>query len=177
MHPRPLVLRAPRAGSARWLAADALAFVEERGVVLVSAKGSEPSLVEAIAGRSIKGSWWADPEGRRIYAVLAAVTESEHVLVCRLVNGKSTLVHRRLWPALARLASRFPPERLARVRQEHTASGHHENHEIAFAHWLPAAIAEEARALDEEEALAAFAPWLAPPSSSAKKVRRPVRSR
>ena len=156
---------------------DALAFVEERGVVLVSAKGSGSSLVEAIAGRPIKGSWWADPEARRIYAVLGIVTESGEVLVCRLANGKLTLVHRRLWPALVRLAGRFPPERLAWVRQEHTAAGHHLNREIVFPQWLPAGVAEEAGALDEEQALAAFGPWLAPPVASVKKLCDAARSR
>ena len=37
----------------RFTAEDALAFVRERGVVLVSAKGSGPSLVEAIVGQPV----------------------------------------------------------------------------------------------------------------------------
>ena len=45
--------------------------------------------------------------------------------VLGLVKEKITLVHRRLWPALVRLANRFPPDRIAKVRQEHTASGRH----------------------------------------------------
>jgi hypothetical protein len=151
---------------------DALAFVKEHGVVLVSAKGSAPSLVEAIAGRPIKGSWWADPDARRIYAVLGVVTESEEVLVCRLVNGKLTLVHRRLWPALLRLAGRFPAGRLARVRQEHTARGHHINRETAFPQWLPAGVAEEAGTLAEEDALGVLGPWLATPILSLEKPSR-----
>jgi hypothetical protein len=151
-------------------AEDALAFVEEHGVVLASAKGSAPSLVEAIAGRPIKGSWWAQPEGKRIFAVLGAVKESEQVLVCRLIHGKITLVHRRLWPSLARLAGRFAPEQLAKVQEEHTASGRHVTHETPFPQWLPGAVAEEAKALSEPEALAAFGAWLAP-SSSVRSVR------
>src|SRR6266478_1216837 len=99
--------------------ADALAYVKDRGVVLVSAKGPVPRLTEAIVDEPIKGSWWAHPRSRQIFAVLQAVTGSEEVLVCRLVNDKVTLVHRRLWPALVRLASRFPPHRLAQVREEH----------------------------------------------------------
>jgi hypothetical protein len=157
-------------------AEDALAFVREQGVVLVSAKGSGPSLVEAIAGHPIKGSWWAHADARRIYAILAIVTESEQVLVCRLVDGKITLVHRRLWPSLVRLASRFPPERLARVRQEHTASGQHANHETPFPRWVPATVAEEAAALGEQDALAAFSPWLPAPNSPVKNPRSSARS-
>jgi hypothetical protein len=141
-------------------AEDAMAFVRERGVVLVSAKGSAPSLVEAIVGQPIKGSWWAHPQGKHIYATLGFVTESEEVLVCRLVGGKVTLVHRRLWPALARLADRFAPEQISRVREEHTASGRHVSHAVPFPKWAPQAVMQEARGLSEQEALAVFGTWL-----------------
>ena len=77
----------------------ALAFVQKHGVVLVSAKGPAPRLTEAIAGEPIKGSWWGHAQGRRIFAILSAVTQADQVLVCRLLDGKLTLVHRRLWPA------------------------------------------------------------------------------
>lgn len=157
----------------RFTAEDAMAFVRERGVVLASAKGSAPSLVEAIVGQPIKGSWWAHPEGKHIYATLGFVTESEEVLVCRLVGGKITLVHRRLWPALARLAERFSPEQISRVREEHTASGRHVSHAVPFPEWAPQAVMQEARALSEQEAIAVFGAWL-PPSGSAVRVRRPA---
>jgi hypothetical protein len=159
------------AGRTRFTAEDAMALVRERGVVLVSAKGSMPSLVEAIVGQPVKGSWWAHPEGKHIYATLGFVTESEEVLVCRLVGGKITLVHRRLWPALARLADRFTPEQISRVREEHTATGRHVSHAIPFPEWVPQAVMQEARALSEQEALAVFGEWL-PPSGSAAKMRR-----
>ena len=42
-------------------AAEALAFVKQRGVVLVSAKGPVPSLTEGNAGEPINGSWWGHP--------------------------------------------------------------------------------------------------------------------
>ena len=144
----------------RFSVEDAMAFVRKRGVVLVAAKGSEPSLVEAIVGRSFKGSWWALAERKHVYHTLRAVSESEEVLVCRLVDGKITLVHRRLWPALARLAGRFAPERIARVRNEHTASGRHASHAMPFPAWLPSAVVAEAEALGEDEAVAAFGAWL-----------------
>jgi hypothetical protein len=82
----------------------ALGFVELHGVVLASAKGPAPRLVEAIAGEPIPGNWWSHPKAHCIYDVLAQVRESEQVLVCRLINGKLTLIHRRLWPA-GRLAA------------------------------------------------------------------------
>src|SRR5439155_24357728 len=140
-------------------AAEALAFVEARGVVLVSAKGPVPRLTEAIAGEPIKGSWWGHPKSHQIFAILEVVTESEDVLVCRLVKGKITLVHRRLWPALVRLAKRFPPDQIAKVRQEHTASGRHVNKEVPFPRWVPAQVMKQAQSISEEEAFAAFGKW------------------
>ena len=47
------------------------------------------------------------------------------MLVCRLVGGKVTYVHRRLWPALVRVSGRFPRKNLAKVHEKHTASGKH----------------------------------------------------
>jgi hypothetical protein len=137
-------------------AEDALAFVEAHGVVLVSAKGVVPRLTEAIVGEPIKGSWWAHAEGKRIFAILNSVTESEDVLVCRLIGGKVTLVHRRLWPALVRVAGRFAPERLAQVTEEHTSSGRHVSHEKPYPQWVPTEVVRQAKKLDEQEAMAAL---------------------
>ena len=140
-------------------AAEALAFVEEHGVVLASAKGPVPCLTELIAGEPIKGSWWSHPKSHQIWAILESVTQSKDVLVCRLVKGKITLVHRRLWPALARLASRFPPKRISKVSQEHTASGRHVNKEVPFPRWVPARVLKQAKAISEAEAIAALGEW------------------
>lgn len=136
--------------------AEALAFIKQHGVVLVSAKGPVPRLTEAIAGSPIKGSWWGHPKGHQIFTILEAVTESEDVLVCRLIKGKITLVHRRRWPALVRLADRFPPEQIAQVRQEHTTSGRHVNKEIPFPVWVPAKVLKEAKSISEAEAIEAL---------------------
>lgn len=52
-----------------------------------------------VAGRPIRGSWWGDPAGRQIYLALNAI--GDDVAWPKLLGGKVTLVHRRLWPALA----------------------------------------------------------------------------
>ena len=145
---------------------DALAFVRRHGVVLVSAKGRGPNLVEAIAGEVVKGSWWGRADGKHIFAVLSTVTESDEVLVCRLVDGKVTLVHRRLWPALVRLAEMFAPERLAQVLDGHTASGRHVSRSLAFPAWVPRVVVQEAEALGDKEARALLAEWLPPMDAS-----------
>ncbi len=81
--------------------------------------------------------------------------------MCRLVDGKVTLVHRRLWPQLVRLAGRIAPERIAKVSEEHTPSGRHASTEIPFPQWVPQAVLEQAKAVDEAAALAIFGAWLA----------------
>jgi hypothetical protein len=142
-------------------ATEALTFIEAHGVVLISAKGPVPRLTEAIVNEPIKGSWWGHPKSHQIFAILEIVTESEDVLVCRLVKGKITLVHRRLWPALVRVAGRFPPNQISQVRQEHTVTGRHENKEVPFPRWVPAEVKKQASTISEDEAIAALGPWAA----------------
>jgi hypothetical protein len=131
----------------------ALAFVRKHGVVLMAARGPVPSLAEAIAGAPFRGSWWSHPESRRMFRAFETVRESRHVLTCRLVGGKVTFVHRRLWPALVRLASRLPKSGLAAIHEEHTAQGRHRTRVTPFPRWVPKEISGKARALDESEAL------------------------
>ena len=134
----------------------AIALVEQQGIVLETARGPVPSLAEAVAGESIRGSWWGHPAAHAIHAITRAVRESPDVLVCRLVAGKVTLVHRRLWPALVRLAARLPAARLASVREIHTDRGHHEVVETPFPDWVPEDVTAEAAAMKEGEAEAAL---------------------
>jgi hypothetical protein len=137
-------------------AAGALAFVRRHGIVLLSARGPVPSLAAAIAGEPIRGSWWVHPQAHRIHALASATCESTDVLVCRLVGGKVTLVHRRVWPALVRLAGELPRRGLALVREEHTPQGHHRTVEVPFPRWVPRDVRAAARALTEEDARSAL---------------------
>lgn len=136
----------------------ALEYVREHGVVLASAKGDVPRLIEAILGEPIHGNWWSHPKGSLVYNVLAEVSESTEVLVCRLIGGKVTLVHRRLWSSLFRIAGHFDSARLAQVTDEHTPSGRHVTREIAFPQWVPAEVRAAAARLTEQEAFAALGP-------------------
>jgi hypothetical protein len=144
---------------------DPVAFVARHGLVLASARGPIPSLAEAVAGEPIRGSWWAHPKGREIFRALAQVDDSDQVLRFRLVGGKVTLVHRRLWPALVRLAPELGRDALAVVRQEHTPTGAHRSVVIPFPAWVPAAVVDEARTVSLAEARAQLGPALAPPRS------------
>jgi hypothetical protein len=138
----------------------ALAFVRKHGVVLESAQGPVPSLAEAIAGEPIRGGWWSHPASHLIFEVTRAVRDSEQVLVCRAVQGKVTFVHRRLWPALVRLAPRLPKHSLARLREVHTPSGRHVVRSVAFPRWTPAGLRARASRLSEEAARRALGAWV-----------------
>jgi len=138
----------------------ALAFIREHGVVLEAAQGPVPSLAAVIAGGPIRGSWWSHPKSQEIFAVTRAIRDSEDVLVCRLVRGKITFVHRRLWPALVRAAGRLPVGRLSQVRDVHTGTGRHATSEVPFPDWVPPSVRSAARNLSEEAALAEFAAYV-----------------
>lgn len=140
--------------------AEALDYVRTHGVVPESARGPVTSLVSAIAGEPIRGSWWSHARGREIFALMRALRASPDVLVCRLVDGKITYVHRRLWPALVRVADCFPPARLAQVRERHTASGRHVTEGTAFVDWVTPQLRREALRVDLAQAVREFQPWI-----------------
>jgi len=140
-------------------AREALAFIRKHGVVLESARGPVPSLAQVIAGEPIRGSWWSHPKSPEIFAVTRAVRDSDDVLVCRLIDGKITFVHRRVWPALVRVADRLPSVRLSQLHEVHTSSGRHVTTEVAFPDWVPSSVRAAARTLSEAAARAAFT-WI-----------------
>jgi hypothetical protein len=133
---------------------DLLGRLEADGVLLESAKGPIPNVAELVAGEPISGSWWSHPDSHAIFAVVNQLADSPDVVRLRLVDGKVTLVHRRVWPALVRVADRFPPERLASVTEEHTTSGRHRKVETPFPDWVPPDVHRAADAMTEDEALA-----------------------
>lgn len=135
-----------------------LAFVRDQGVVLVSAKGPVPRLVDVIAGEVIHGSWWAHPRGREIFALLERLSDSPDILICRLIDSRITFVHRRLWPALVRMSGQLKKEQLAQVHQQHTDSGRHVNRIVAYPAWVPRDVLDQAASLTEAAARRALGP-------------------
>lgn len=130
----------------------ALAFVRRHGIVLESARGPVPNLAETIAGKTIRGSWWGHAKGHEIFLATRAIRRSPDILVCRLVGGKITYVHRRLWPALVRLARHFPRANLAALREVHTKQGRHVVRATPFPRWVPADVSRRTKKLSEAEA-------------------------
>jgi hypothetical protein len=137
-----------------------LAFVRRHGAVLLAARGPLPNLAEAIAGEPIRGSWWGHPQGNRIYLLCEELDDSGEALTFKLVGGKVTYVHRRLLPALVKLADRFDKARLAHVWSEHTPSGAHRSRREPYPGWVSPELKRQARALRASEAEALLAPLL-----------------
>jgi hypothetical protein len=72
--------------------------------------------------------------------------------VCRLVGGKITYLHHRLWAALVRLADEFDPDRIAAIREVHTASGKHKVEVTPYPKWVPPDVISAGEKLSAEEA-------------------------
>ena len=134
----------------------ALAFVKKHGVVLESARGVVPNLAEEIAGKPVRGSWWGHLRAPQIFRCSRAVRDSTDVVVCRLLAGKVTYVHRRLWPALVRLRQYFDRKRLSAIREIHTAKGKHETTAVPFPEWVPPAVIAKAAKMTVAEAAEAW---------------------
>ena len=56
-----------------------------------------PSVAGLVAGEAVRGSWWTHSRSHEIFAVLQAVADHQQVLTAKLVSGKVTFVHRKLW--------------------------------------------------------------------------------
>jgi hypothetical protein len=127
--------------------------LREHGMLLESARGPLPNVAELVAGEPISGSWWSHDASHAIFAAINRLADSPDVVRTRLVNGKVTLIHRRLWPALVRVADRLPVERLAAIDEEHRPSGAHRVREYPFPSWVPDDVAQLARDLSDDEAV------------------------
>jgi hypothetical protein len=77
--------------------------LEELGLLLEQDR-ELPSVVALVTGAAPRSSWWSHPKGRLVFAVLSRLAEHEDVLFTKLLAGKVTLVHRRLWPSLLAVA-------------------------------------------------------------------------
>ena len=138
---------------------EAIRFIKIQGIILESARGSVPNLAEIVAGERIRGSWWAHPKAQDIFLLTRAVRDSDDILVCRLMHGHITYVHRRLWSALVRLTKQFDSERLGRMREVHTSQGKHELQIISYPRWVPAEVKYQAHKMSETEAISKLGDW------------------
>ena len=76
-----------------------LTRLREHGLLLQQDKRL-PDVATAVAGEPIRGSWWAHPRAHAIFACLSELEQHPDTLITKLVAGKVTFIHRRLWPAV-----------------------------------------------------------------------------
>jgi hypothetical protein len=72
--------------------------------LLMKADAKLPSVTTMAAGEPVRGSWWAHPRAHAIFFALRDLEAHSDVLLVKLVAGKDTFVHRRLWPEIAAIA-------------------------------------------------------------------------
>jgi hypothetical protein len=136
--------------------------LRERGLLLQQDK-SIASVVGLITGESLSKSWWSHPQSHAIFQCLEKLADDADVLTSRLIAGKVTFVHRRLWPAFLSVAlsnapwqkpkSQEPRELQQRLlvaaKEVHTASGRHELQLQSWNDWAREHDAHERIAIDE----------------------------
>jgi hypothetical protein len=76
-------------------------LLEKHGLLLLH-DARFPSATASVAGEAIRGSWWGHPKGKLIFETLSRIENA--VAWAKLIAGKETLVHERLWPALVATA-------------------------------------------------------------------------
>jgi hypothetical protein len=94
-----------RTSSGLSTAPQALAWIREHQLATLAGPEPPPSLVLAVTGSAVRGSWWAHPKGGTIYALAQALDDAPDVLSTELVGGRVTFVQERLWPALGRVVT------------------------------------------------------------------------
>lgn len=97
-----------------------LRHLGERGILLEQDKVL-PNVVSLITGETLKTSWWSHPGAREIFACLTDLADHPDVLFTKLVAGKVTLVHRRLWPAVLAVGTSREPWQLRKLSSEATS--------------------------------------------------------
>jgi hypothetical protein len=84
--------------------AEVLDLLERDGILLLS-DPALPSLVSLVAGSPLHRSWWGHPMGGEIHRLHNELADHSAVVSIKLVSGKVTFVHRRLWPYVAAIGA------------------------------------------------------------------------
>jgi hypothetical protein len=115
--------------------------LEPNGILLIH-DTTLPCATAAIAGDTVRGSWWGHPKGNLIYATLEDL--GNDVDCFKLMKGKDTLLSRRLWPALLSIGLSRQSWQLVGlgpagkwVWEQALARGHTSQRELAEAKTIP----------------------------------------
>jgi len=94
-----------------------LVRLSEHGLLLQQDKRLA-SVIGVIVGGPLAGSWWSHPRGRHIFRCLEQLLGHPDVLLTRLIGGKVTYLHRKLWPAFLSVATAAEPWQRRRLSRE-----------------------------------------------------------
>jgi hypothetical protein len=78
---------------------DVVDYLGRLGVLLETDR-TFPSITGIMVREPIKGSWWSHPMANEIYLLSQRLVQHPDTIFLKLLSGKTTYVHRRLWPEL-----------------------------------------------------------------------------
>jgi hypothetical protein len=84
--------------------------------LLMKADAKLPSVTTIVTGEPVRGSWWAHPLAHTIFFALRDLESHPDLLLAKLVAGKDTFVHRRLWPEFTAIALAREPWQTRGIR-------------------------------------------------------------
>ena len=96
-------------------------FGARHGLLLLQDKNL-PNAVTEITGEHVSGSWWSHPRSHEIFWTIEQLPEKE-VITTKLIGGKVTFVHRKLWPALFAIGSAREAWQMRGLSREASALG------------------------------------------------------
>jgi hypothetical protein len=91
-----------------------VAAVGDLGLLFLS-DPKRTNAIQILTGAFPRGSWWSHPAANQIYQTLHAVEQHPDLLSAKLLSGKVTFVHRRLWPALLAVVTAREPWQMANL--------------------------------------------------------------
>ena len=94
-----------------------LDYLQERGLLLLQDKNL-PSLVGLIVGGPIRGSWWGHAKCAEIFHAQEELDKHPDVMTTKLISGKVTFVHRKLWHELIAIGRAREPWQVAGLTNE-----------------------------------------------------------
>jgi hypothetical protein len=68
-----------------------------------------PSVTGLVTGERLRGSWWSHPKAQIIFQINEQLDDHADVMMARLISGKVTFVHKKMWPALLAIGSGVAP--------------------------------------------------------------------
>lgn len=71
-----------------------------------------PSVSGLIAGEVVRGSWWSHKAAQTIFSTLGQLEDHRDVIFTKIISGKVTLVHRKLWSEVFAIGTSYAPWQL-----------------------------------------------------------------